>query len=117
LDPARHRVLRHPGPFNFSALNNHAAREARGTLLCLLNNDIEVLAPDWLATLGRQSLRKEVGAVGARLLYPDGRIQHAGVVMGVGGGAAHAHRLLRPDDEGYHRRHALPQFVSAVTAA
>lgn len=117
LEPARHRVLRRPGPFNFSTLNNQAVAQARGALLCLLNNDIEVLAPDWLAIMARQSLREDIGAVGARLLYPDGRIQHAGVVLGVGGGAAHAHRLLRPDEKGYFRRHALPQFVSAVTAA
>lgn len=117
LDPLRHRVLRHPGPFNFSTLNNRAAQIARGSLLCLLNNDIEVLAGDWLEIMAAQAMRPEIGAVGARLLYPDGRIQHAGVVTGVGGAAAHAHRLLRPDEEGYHRRHALPQFVSAVTAA
>ncbi|SFG19816.1 Glycosyltransferase, GT2 family [Novosphingobium sp. CF614] len=117
LDPACHRVLRAPGPFNFSTLNNRAAHEACGQLLCLLNNDIEVLSPDWLAIMAAHALRPEVGAVGARLLYPDGRIQHAGVVLGVGGGAAHAHRLLHPDEEGYFRRHALPQFVSAVTAA
>lgn len=117
LDPAHYRILRHPGPFNFSTLNNRAAKMATGAFLCLLNNDIEVLAPDWLTTMVQQALRPEVGAVGARLLYPDGRIQHAGVVLGICGGAAHAHRLLRPDDEGYFRRHALPQFVSAVTAA
>lgn len=117
LDPARFRILRDDGPFNFSRLNNLAARMATGELLCLLNNDIEMLAPDWLAIMARQALRPEVGAVGACLLYPDGRIQHAGVVMGICGGAAHAHRLLRPQDEGYFRRHALPQFVSAVTAA
>jgi GT2 family glycosyltransferase len=117
LDPARHRVLRHAGPFNFSTLNNRAVSEARGRLLCLLNNDIEVLSPDWLRIMATQALRDDIGAVGARLLYPDGRIQHAGVVLGIGGGAAHAHRLLDPDEEGYFRRHALPQFVSAVTAA
>lgn len=117
LDPARFRVLRDDGPFNFSRLNNRAAQLATGDLLCLLNNDIEMLAPDWLAIMARQALRPEVGAVGARLLYPDGRIQHAGVVLGICGGAAHAHRLLRPEAEGYFRRHALPQFVSAVTAA
>lgn len=117
LDASCHRVLRAPGPFNFSTLNNRAAREAKGELLCLLNNDIEVIAPDWLRIMAHQALRPEVGAVGARLLYPDGRIQHAGVVMGVGGGAAHAHRLLHPDEQGYFHRHALPQFVSAVTAA
>jgi hypothetical protein len=117
LDPARYRVLRYAGEFNYSAINNHAVSEANGRLVCLLNNDIEVIEPNWLATMAVQALRKEVGAVGARLLYPDGRIQHAGVVIGMGGAAGHAHRLLRPDEEGYHRRHALPQFVSAVTAA
>lgn len=118
LDPAHHRVLRCPGPFNFSVLNNRAAAQANGTMLCLLNNDIEVIEPDWLGTMVGQALRPDVGAVGARLLYPNGRIQHAGVILGVGGGgASHAHRLLRPDEEGYFHRHALPQFVSAVTAA
>lgn len=117
LDPARFRVLRHKGPFNFSAINNRAARTARGQVLCLLNNDIEMLEPDWLAVMVQQSLRDEVGAVGAQLLYPDGRIQHAGVVLGVVGGAAHAHRFLEPDAEGYFWRHRLPQYVSAVTAA
>lgn len=111
------KVLRQPGPFNFSSLNNQAAKHATGEVLCLLNNDIEVLQPDWLRTMVAQALRSDVGAVGAQLLYPDGRIQHAGVVLGICGGAAHAHRLLRPSEEGYHRRHALPQFVSAVTAA
>ena len=117
LDSTRHRVLRAAGPFNFSILNNLAAAQAAGQLLCLLNNDIEVMEADWLRTMAAQALRPEVGAVGAQLLYPNGRIQHAGVVLGVGGGAGHAHRLLYPDEEGYFRRHALPQFVSAVTAA
>lgn len=117
LDPAHHRVLRDDGAFNFSRLNNRAARLATGELLCLLNNDIEMCHGDWLAIMARQALRPEVGAVGARLLYPDGRIQHAGVVLGICGGAAHAHRLLDPEAEGYFRRHALPQFTSAVTAA
>jgi GT2 family glycosyltransferase len=117
LDPARHRVLRHEGPFNYSAINNRAVGEARGALLCLLNNDIEVIGSDWLKIMAAQALRDDVGAVGARLLYPDGRIQHAGVVIGMGGAAGHAHRFLQPDEEGYFHRHALPQFASAVTAA
>ncbi|MCW6531248.1 glycosyltransferase [Sphingomonas sp. MMSM20] len=117
LDPARYRVLRHDGAFNYSAINNRAVAEARGRLLCLLNNDIEMIEPNWLATMAVQAVREDVGAVGARLLYPDGRIQHAGVVIGVGNAAGHAHRLLRPDEEGYFKRHALPQFTSAVTAA
>lgn len=111
------RVIRHEGAFNYSAINNRAVAEATGELICLLNNDIEMIAPDWLAIMATQALRDEVGAVGAQLLYPDGRIQHAGVVIGVGNAAGHAHRFLRPADEGYFRRHALPQFASAVTAA
>jgi GT2 family glycosyltransferase len=111
------QVLRRPGPFNFSVLNNEGARAATSDLLCLLNNDVEVIEPDWLKTLAVQAVRPEVGAVGARLLYPDGAIQHAGVVLGIGGGAGHAHRFQGADDDGYFRRAHLPQFVSAVTAA
>lgn len=111
------RVLHYGGQFNYSAINNYAVREASGKLICLLNNDIEILHPDWLAVMATQALREDVGAVGAQLVYPDNRIQHAGVVVGVGGGAAHAHRLLEPGEDGYFRRHAVPQFVSAVTAA
>lgn len=117
LDPTRHRVLRHSGAFNFSAINNHAVAQARGRLLCLLNNDVEMVDPAWLKIMAVQAQRKDVGAVGAQLFYPDGRIQHAGVVIGVGNAAGHAHRLLHPEDEGYFRRHALPQFIMAVTAA
>jgi GT2 family glycosyltransferase len=111
------QVLRHKGPFNYSAINNRAVAQARGQLLCLLNNDIEVLSPDWLAIMATQALRDDVGAVGAQLLYPDGRIQHAGVVIGVGNAAGHAHRFVQPQAEGYFRRHALPQFTAAVTGA
>ncbi|MCX9145740.1 glycosyltransferase family 2 protein [Erythrobacter sp. WG] len=110
-------ILDQPGPFNYSTINNNAVAIARGELICLMNNDIEVLSPDWLAIMVTQAMRPEVGAVGAQLLYPDGRIQHAGVVIGVGNAAGHAHRFLRPEAEGYFRRHALPQYVSAVTAA
>lgn len=117
LDPSFARILRYDQPFNFAALNNSAVAEASGELICFLNNDIEINDPDWLSTLAIQAIRDEVGAVGAQLLYPDGRIQHAGVVLGIGGGAANAHRFVDPDDEGYFHRHSLPQFVSAVTAA
>lgn len=111
------KVLRHDGPFNYSTINNRAVAEASGDLLCLLNNDIEMISTDWLSIMATQALREDVGAVGAKLLYPDGRIQHAGVVIGVGNAAGHAHRLLDPKEEGYFHRHALPQFVTAVTAA
>lgn len=111
------RVIRHSGPFNYSAINNRAVAVAKGKLLCLLNNDIEMLAQDWLPIMASQAMRDDVGAVGAKLLYPDGRIQHAGVVTGVGNAAGHAHRLVKPHEEGYFHRHSLPQFVTAVTAA
>jgi O-antigen biosynthesis protein len=111
------QVLRIDGPFNFSALNNYAAQHSRGELLCFLNNDVEIVDTDWLALLVRQAIRSDLGAIGARLLYPDGTIQHAGVVTGVGGGAAHAHRFEGESEYGYFSRSRLPQRVSAVTAA
>jgi len=110
-------VLRDDGPFNFGRLNNAAARIATGSLLCLLNNDIEVVDPHWLTWLVHHAGREDLGAIGARLLYPDGSIQHAGVVIGVGNAAGHAHRALPQDAVGYFERARLPQKVSAVTAA
>ncbi|WP_238339478.1 glycosyltransferase family 2 protein [Novosphingobium ginsenosidimutans] len=117
LDSPFFRVLRQPGPFNYSALNNAAVAEARGEFLCFLNNDVSMIGPDWLMYLIGQARGERVGAVGARLLYPDGTIQHAGVVLGVGGGAGHAHRGHDPVEPGYFLRASLPQFVSAVTGA
>ena len=111
------RVLRMPGAFNYSRINNAAASVAHGDLLCFLNNDVETVDVDWLSMMIRQALRPEIGAVGARLLYPDRTIQHAGVYMGIGGGAGHGHRFQRDDDAGYFERARLPQQVSAVTAA
>jgi GT2 family glycosyltransferase len=110
-------VIRVAGPFNFSRLNNVAVRAARGDVLCFLNNDIEMTDEEWLALLVCHAVRSEIGAVGARLLYPDGTVQHAGVFTGIGGGAAHAHRFVGKDEGGYFDRARLPQRVSAVTAA
>lgn len=111
------RIAPWPGPFNYAAMHNAVVPSVAGPLVCLLNNDIEIVDPDWMAIMAQQGLREEVGAVGARLLYPDGTIQHAGIVTGVGGGAGHAHRNQPADDVGYFDRANLPQFVSAVTAA
>nr|KIS29581.1 hypothetical protein TQ38_27560 [Novosphingobium sp. P6W] len=111
------RVVSDPSPFNYAAMHNAVVGALRGPLICFLNNDIEIPEPQWLETMAIAALRPDTGAVGARLLYPDGTIQHAGIVMGVGGGAAHAHRFLAPDQEGYFARAYVPQFVSAVTAA
>lgn len=111
------RVLPMPGPFNFSKLNNAAAREASGEVLALVNNDIEVTHEGWLSEMVALAVRAETGCVGAKLLYPDGRIQHAGVVIGLGGVAGHGHRFARADEPGYLGRLHSIQNVSAVTAA
>lgn len=115
-DPAI-RILPYPGAFNFSAINNAAAREATGTILGLVNNDIEVTHPEWLTEMISHALWPDVGCVGAKLLYPDGRIQHGGVVLGLYGVAGHAHRFAPGDASGYLGRLRQVQNVSAVTAA
>ncbi|MFM9847690.1 MAG: glycosyltransferase [Hyphomicrobiaceae bacterium] len=113
----RVRIVSCPGPFNFAAINNRAVRDARGVLVGFINNDIEVLEPDWLGEMVGHALRPEIGAVGAKLLYPNGLIQHAGVILGPGGLAGHAHRFYPADHPGYMRRLQCTQFFSAVTAA
>jgi len=110
-------VLPQPGAFNFSAINNAAVQQARGTVVTLLNNDIEVVAPDWLEQMVQWAVVDWVGAVGAKLRYPDGTIQHGGVVLGLGGVAGHSHKLAPADDPGYARRLEQVQCYSAVTAA
>lgn len=111
------RVLKFDRPFNYSAINNLAVREARGELICLLNDDIEIIAPEWLEEMASHALRPEVGAVGAKLLYPDGRVQHGGVGLGLLGLAGHLHRGLPGNEPGYMGRAQLAQELSAVTAA
>ena len=111
------RVLRKPGKFNYAALNNEAAAEAKGELIALMNNDIEATHSGWLATMAAQALRPEIGAVGAKLLFEDGTIQHGGVLLGIGGIAGHAHKYLNADAEGYQLRLRVAHNVSAVTAA
>lgn len=115
-DP-RVRVIPAPGPFNFSALNNRAAAEARGEVLLLLNNDIKVIEPCWLHEMVAQASRPDVGAVGAKLLYANDTIQHAGVVVGTGGVAGHYGLGASPLDPGPLASLALVRQVSAVTAA
>lgn len=115
-DP-RVRVLRWPQPFNYSAINNFGARQARGEILGLINNDIEPINDDWLEEMVSQACREEIGCVGAKLYYPNGTIQHAGVVLGVGGVAGHAHKYFSRHEPGYFSRLHLAQNFSAVTAA
>lgn len=112
------RVVRFDAPFNFSAINNLAVREhARGDVVGLLNNDLEIVEPGWLDEMVTQALRPGIGAVGARLLYPDGTLQHGGILLGIGGAAGHEHKYLPRDDPGYFGRAQLAHDVSAVTAA
>lgn len=114
---SRVRVVRWPYPYNYSAINNFAVRQASGSYICLLNNDTEVIDPAWLHELMVHAVRPEIGAVGARLLYPDRTIQHAGVVVGIGGAAGHAHRGLAEGEPGYFAQALVARSATAVTAA
>lgn len=111
------RVLRYPHPFNFSAINNMAVGEARGEYLVLLNNDTAAVKTDWLDELLNHALRPEVGVVGAKLFYPSGTIQHAGVVLGLRGPADHPFIGQVAESSGYMDRILVDQNYSAVTAA
>jgi GT2 family glycosyltransferase len=122
FDSIRHRVIPFREPFNYSRINNFAVSHARGEHILLLNDDTEVVSGEWLEAMLEHSQRPEVGAVGARLLYPDGRIQHAGVIVGVGspwepGVAMHSHHFYSSDSPGYAGALMTTTNYSAVTAA
>jgi O-antigen biosynthesis protein len=110
-------VLVDPQPFNWAALNNAGARQARGDVLVFLNNDIEAHRSGWLTALCGQSLRPDVGAAGARLLYPDRRLQHCGLVVGLTGAAGHVLGGLAEDEPGYLRMAVTARECAAVTGA
>ena len=114
---SRMRVLHYDGAFNYSAINNFAARQASGDFLLLLNNDVFFTREGWLAQMLGVAQRPDVGAVGLKLLYPDNTVQHCGVVLGVGGVAGHAFVRLPQTDIGYFARSSCTHAVSAVTAA
>lgn len=122
----RVRVIPYPHPFNYSAINNFAASHAKGEIIGLLNNDVEAIDHDlkgrcWLTEMVSLVVRKEVGAVGAKLYYPDGTVQHGGVLIGMGrpdeAVAGHLGMGLRKEDPGYFGRAIVTQELSAVTAA
>lgn len=113
----RFTVIRDSRPFNWSAMNNHAVDCSRSDLLLFLNNDIEACRSGWLDVMAAQAVRPAVGCVGAVLLYPDGTIQHAGVVVGMHGGADHAYRGLSPDHEVHRARSSFLTDWGAVTGA
>lgn len=115
--PDRFTVLRLDVPFNFSALNNAAAEQANGKFLLFLNNDTAVIRPDWMRAMAAQAQRASVGVVGAKLLYEDGNVQHAGVVLGVGGLAGHSFRHFDRASFGYFNALKTVCNYSAVTAA
>lgn len=113
----RVRVITWENEFNYSAINNFGARNASGQYFLFMNNDIEMIAPDCIEEMLGYASRKDVGAVGAKLLYADGSIQHAGVILGLGGVAGHAFNKEPGDVAGYERRAVCAQRYSAVTAA
>ncbi|WP_148294305.1 glycosyltransferase family 2 protein [Azospirillum sp. B506] len=110
-------VRRWPMPFNYAAMHNAVIGELAAPYVALLNNDIEVIGPEWLEEMMGHALRPEIGAVGAKLLYPDGTIQHGGVLVGQHGAADAAQRAFGDDEDGYFQSAAVVQSVSAVTAA
>lgn len=114
---SRIRVIKWEKGFNFSAINNYAAKSANGEYLLFLNNDIEVRSADWIDGMLGNAQRKDVGIVGCRLLYPDNTIQHAGVIIGIGGIAGHAFTNLPAARSGYMHRASTQVDYSAVTAA
>lgn len=114
---SRVRVIRDARPFNYSALNNRAVQLARGEILGLINNDVEVITSEWLSEMVGHVLRPAVGVVGARLWYSDNTIQHAGIILGMEGFAGHGHRYLPKGNVGYCGRASLTQSFSAVTGA
>jgi glycosyltransferase involved in cell wall biosynthesis len=111
------RILRYEEPFNYSAINNFAVERVDGEVVGLLNNDIEVITPEWLTEMVAHAIRPDVGAVGAKLYYTNNTIQHAGVIVGLGGVAGHSHKHLARDNPGYFRRLCVTQNLSAVTGA
>jgi GT2 family glycosyltransferase len=114
---SRVRILPMPGPYNYARINNLGAAQASGEILVFLNNDIEIVRSGWLREMVSHAVRPDVGCVGAKLLYPDRHIQHAGVVLQEGPLAMHAFRLLDASDLGYDAQLAGVRSYLAVTAA
>jgi O-antigen biosynthesis protein len=116
-DDPRVRIVPCPGPFNFAGLNNTCAAVARGKLIGFMNNDLKVIEPGWLREMVGHGIRPDVGAVGALLFYGNSTVQHAGIVLGIGGVASHIHKGLAAGNRGYFGRVGATQNVAAVTAA
>lgn len=111
------KIIDDSRPFNFSQLNNSAVDKSRGDYLLFLNNDIEIITKGWLIEMLSLFQQKDIGAVGARLLFPNDLLQHGGVILGIGGVAGHSHKGVKREDPGYFNRAILRSDFSAVTAA
>ena len=116
-EPAKIRIIPLDIPFNFSRLNNLGANHSRGDLLLLLNDDVTVMTSEWLQEMAGQASRSHIGVVGAQLLYPDDTIQHAGVILGMGGIASHSHCHANADSPGYYGWLLAVTNYAAVTGA
>ena len=114
---SRVRIERYDRPFNFSEINNFAVERSHGKYLLFLNNDTEVITKDWMSAMVEQAQRPSIGVVGGLLIYPDETIQHAGVVVGLGGVAGHGQNGLHRDDPGYFGSIRAINNFSALTAA
>lgn len=117
LEEAGVRIVPCPGPFNYSAIVNKAVAAARGTIICTLNNDTTIIEPTWLEEMVSHASRLAIGTVGAKLLYPHDHLQHAGIVLGLGGIASEAFKKIHVSDDGYIHRACLVSGYSAVTGA
>jgi GT2 family glycosyltransferase len=116
-EPERLKLVPYDVPFNFSRINNYGVSVSSGDYLLFLNNDTEIITTDWIEAMLEQAQRPAIGAVGAKLLYPDNTIQHAGVIVGLGGVAGHSHKYFPSDAPGYFYTLQTVNNFSAVTAA
>lgn len=110
-------ILRYDYPFNYSAINNYGVKHARGNIIGLINNDVEVISPDWLTEMVSHACREDIGCVGAKLYYSNDTLQHGGIIVSLGGVAGHSHKHRPRDNLGYFNRLVIPQNLSGVTAA
>lgn len=116
-EDSRVSVIRYDQPFNYSAINNFGVKHTDGEIIGLINNDVEVINPEWLTEMVMHAIRPEIGCVGAKLYYANGQIQHAGVITSLGGVAGHSHKYFPREAVGYFHRLVLVQNLTAVTAA
>ncbi len=111
------KIISYPGEFNYSAINNHAFKYVNGEVIILLNNDLKILTKNWASLIASYALREEIGCVGVKLVYPDYKIQHAGIILGIYGSAGYSHKNFGRNDSGHSNRLNYSQNISAVTGA